>query len=163
MQVMAATGFLAKLPFKPPILKFCSERNGYLTGWTLRAYLLDIMGMGGHKLTVDSQVSMTSFMTMNPDRKSHLIRLQKMLLQSEGWPTVTPNTFCKALGVQQKPELLSFFACFAGDVGFQDSDFEDFDTQVKKWWKFAEQFFDQHGLEPHPAIVAQGVRKNSDF
>lgn len=155
-QVEAATTFLGKLPFAPPILKFRSAKCGYLTGWALRAYLLDIMSMAGNKLVVDPGVSMTSLMSMNPDKKSHLPRLQKMFLQSEGWEKVKPADFCKALGTGQRPELLSFFACFAGDVGFQDSDFEDF--QARKWWQFAETYFNDHGLEPHPVIVAQGLR-----
>lgn len=150
---------LAELPFKPPILKFRGERCGYLTGWALRAYLLDIMAANGQRLKVDANVSMTSLMRMNPDRKSHLPRLQKMFLQSEGWSTVQPVEFCKALGVLQNPELLSFFACFAGDIGFQDSDFASFDARVKQWWKYAESYFSQHGLEPHPVIIAQGLRQ----
>lgn len=151
---------LAALPFQPPILKAATGEEKYLTGWTLRAYMLDIMAANGKKLKMDNTVSMAQLMCMNPDKKKNLPRLQKMFLQSESWDTVKPVEFCKDLGCLQHPELLSFFACFAGDCGFQDSDFENFEVTVKQWWKYAELYFTQHSLEPHPAIVAQGLRKS---
>ena len=79
-----------------------------------------------------------------------------MYLQSEGKSDLTPAKFCKALGVPNNPELVSFLACFAGDTGFQDSDFEPF--KVREWWAFAHSYLAKNGLEPHPAIVAQGLR-----
>lgn len=153
---------LTALPFNPPILKAAAAGDEkYLTGWTLRAYMLDIMAINGQRLKLDANASMAGLMSMNPDKKKNLPRLQKMFLQSEGWATVEPLEFCKALGCSKYPELLSFFACFAGDCGFQDSDFENFNTKVKLWWKYAESYFAQHGLEPHPAIVAQALRQST--
>jgi hypothetical protein len=150
------------LPFRAPILNYrAGDSEGkYLTGWLLRAYFLDIMGMSGKTLNINtSGASMAAFIRMNPDRKNHLGRLQKMFLQSRGKANLTPAKFCRLLGAQSNPELLSFFACFAGDVGFQDSDFEPF--KLKDWWAFAHKYFNEHGLEPHPAIVAQGLRSLS--
>jgi hypothetical protein len=157
LQVEAANDALKRCPFNVPILS-TSNKDGYLKGWTLRAYKLDLLGATGEGLKFDSAATMASFGRMNPDRKSHLCRLHERFLQTLGWDAVSPAGFCKALGVERKPELLSFFACFAGDVGFKDSDFEDFEKGVKKWWAFAHAHFKECGVEPHPAIVAQGVR-----
>lgn len=155
--------FLKELPFKAPVLNYRdADANGkYLTGWALRAYLLDIMGMEGVTLKINADATMASFTRMNPDKKNHLARLQKMFLQTMNKSNFTPAKLCKELGVYAHPELLSFLACFAADGGFEDADFENF--QARKWWDFAHQYFAEHGLEPHPAIVAQGLRKPVQF
>ena len=69
--------FLKELPFKAPVLNYRdADANGkYLTGWALRAYLLDIMGMEGVTLKINADATMASFMCVNPDKKNHLARL----------------------------------------------------------------------------------------
>ena len=49
------------------------------------------------------------------------------------------------------------WACFAGDNGFKDVDFENFDAAT--WDAAADRYYAEHGVEPHPVVVAQEVRE----
>ena len=51
---------------------------------------------------------------------------------------------------QGRPELLSMFACFAGDRGLRDSDFE---CCIPDKAKACQAFYKKHGLEPCPAVA----------
>ena len=76
----------------------------------------------------------------------------------QGVTDLTLPKFLKIFNCFQRPALLSYFACFAGDRSFKSSDFKHFN--VEKWWGAAEKFLKEHRFEPHPAVVAVAVRRS---
>jgi len=91
---------------------------------------------------------------MNPDENNHLVaflgHLQKTKRGSlaKFLAAVAPAIRC--------PELLSMWACFAGDGGFRDADFDDFNarTWVAAGWKM----YRAGGVWPHAVDVAKSLR-----
>ena len=95
----------------------------------MRLYMMMLMKVAGiHTLVVDEACRIQRFTGMNPDQCDHLraiyksnvgrARCVKDLIELCGW-------------VEQRPELLSCYTCFAGDKGVQHGDFEV--SKLNRW------------------------------
>ena len=72
--------------------------------------------------------------------------------------TESPRSFISSLGCNWcRPEWLSMYFCFAGDKGFRQSDFDNFDANL--WVKAAAELLLEHQVRgPHLALIAQRAR-----
>ena len=83
-----------QLGFRPPLLN-----GSYLGVWFLRAHIIGLMYKSRiQKLTIDGDITMSAFLSMNPDQKQHLQSLYMHVLKKFG--------LSKRASVQ---ELLSHF------------------------------------------------------
>ena len=148
----ASASALRGLGFAVPRLPV--KKHEYLCIWTVRLYMLILMHMKGiAKLQVDPASSIQSFLRMNPDQRGRLIKIYHShknechsvqdLLALCGWE-------------HSRPELLSMMACFAGDKGLRDSDFDE--SKFSQWCAHRDRLEGELKFPPHCAIVAQATR-----
>ena len=109
-------------------------------------------------------ISLCSFVAMNPDMSFHLNRARKHFLHKRaegGQGKLTVKRFLQLMGAHKKsrPELLSMWCCFAGDRGFCAKDFLKIGKRkAREWTKYAEAYSKRYKVSPLAVIVAQGVR-----
>ena len=116
--------------------------------------MLMLMHMKGiAKLHVDPECSIQSFLRMNPDQCEHVTKIYKShktechsvddLLNLCGWE-------------HSRPELLSMMACFAGDKGLQDAEFDE--RKFSQWCAHRDRLERELKFPPHCAVVAKATR-----
>ena len=135
-------------------------RGDYLPAWTARGYLLDLIYQSGFiEVSIDQDVSLEQFLLVNPDQHDHLRRLQKYFAGvDDNAPQTVSQFLARALGTAaMKCNALtcSMWLCFGDDRGFCDKDFEN---SSDVWRAAAERYAREHGIMPHPVLVAQSLR-----
>ncbi len=140
-------------------------RGDYLPAWTARGYLLDLIYQSGFiEVSIDQDVSLEQFLVVNPDQHDHLRRLQKYFAGvDDNAPQTVSQFLARALGtaaVKCNALTCSMWLCFGDDRGFCDKDFEN---SSDVWRAAAEKYVKEHGIMPHPVIVAQSLRQRSNI
>ena len=138
--------------------------TAYFKPWISRGYQVDLMEEAGVKrLKVDSSVSVKGFLNLAPDQKQNLVRIYHMLRKEHAGGKLDVKRFLQLLGCSshQRPELCSYYTCFAGDPGLLDTDFEC--ESPAEWCVAADKMRKETGIEPHPTLAAQrsAGRKNA--
>ena len=137
-------------------------RGEYLAAWTARGYLQELVyGKGHMEVVVDEGASLERFVRVNPDRHDNLRRMQRYVMKGHGKDSsATVRQFIdRALGgVAQSCNVMScsMWLCFGDDRGFRERDFA---KSVESWRAAAQVFYREHGLMPHPVLVAQSLRQ----
>ena len=140
-------------------------RGDYLPAWTARGYLLDLIFQSGFiEVSIDQDVSLEQFLVVNPDQHDHLRRLQNYFAGvDDNAPQTVSQFLARALGtaaVKCNALTCSMWLCFGDDRGFCDKGFEN---SSDVWRAAAEKYVREHGIMPHPVIVAQSLRQRSNI
>ena len=118
-----------------------------------------IFQKGFIEVTIDEAVSLEEFLLVNPDQHDHLRKLQRYFSRMKKKAPRTVSQFlARALGTSaRKCNALtcSMWLCFGDDLGFCN---EDFETSSDVWRAAAERYVSEHGVMPHPVLVAQSLR-----
>ena len=137
-------------------------RGGYLSAWTARGYLMElIFGQGRMEVELDEVVTLEQFVRVNPDRHGNVPRLVRYFeyKYGKGTPRTVRDFLQCALGVQAaRCNVLTctMWLCFGDDRGLRD---QDFFLPAESWRAAATQHLRVHGVMPHPALVAQSLRQ----
>ena len=131
--------------------------GNYLRRWSTRGFMIDLMRQSRvRRLQVDTALTLSGFLRMNPDQHGVLNRIYMRCLK-RGDDVDSVNAFVRHFSVKPiRVELLSMYCCFADDVGFQDNDFHNFNLEA--WLAAATELRAETGVEPHPVFVAKRVR-----
>jgi hypothetical protein len=129
----------------------------YMLGWHIRTHMLCMMFEKNIKtLKTDSQATVNSFIHMNPDACEWLIKLRSRFQYVQGLRNdqqLSLPKFIALCGARQQPHLLSMWLCFAGDRGFEQSDFNE-TFKVAEWRAAADTYRIATGVSPHPVVPA---------
>ena len=105
------------------------------------------------RLRIDRGFSIRCFLEMNPDQCEHLRRIY----QAHNHTVHTVHELVRRCGWEKsRPELLSMIACFAGDSGLRDSDFDEFDED--RWWSAYVAARRNLKFNPHCVPLAESMR-----
>ena len=140
-------------------LKFTVPRiNGpYMVPWTARGIVIDLLVASDvSDLIVDKDITLSRFISANPDQKSQLQQFRSALANVGKAPKHVKEFLGAIAGKHIRPELLSMHACFAVDDGVQDTDLDNMDYNT--WDKCATALEREWGVAPHLAMVAQAAR-----
>jgi len=98
--------------------------------------------------------------TMNPDQGGELLKAYKHCC-AQDLPHTTLKQFLNSIGLpvqDYNPMFTSMWFCFAVDKGFKNADFTNFSLQ--RWDEATANLKrETNDIAPHPALVAQRVRK----
>ena len=140
-------------------------RGDYLPAWTARGYLLDLIFQSGFmEVSIDRQVSLEQFLSVNPDQHDHLRKLLYYFARVDDKKPQTVSQFlARALGTAaMKCNALtcSMWLCFGDDRGFYN---KDFNNSSNLWREAAKKYVKEHGMMPHPVIVAHSLRQRRNI
>ena len=133
-------------------------RGDYLPAWTARGYLLELIFQKGLiEVKIDKNVSLEQFLVVNPDQHDHLRKLHRYFSGMKK-PRTVRQFLARALGTAAKKcnvLTCSMWLCFGDDQGFYNKDFENCSDV---WRAVALKYMSEHGVMPHPVLVAQSLR-----
>ena len=118
-----------------------------------------IFEKGFIEVAIDKCIRLNQFLVANPDQHDHLGKLQRYFARMDSKTPKTVSQFLdKSLGTAaRKCNALTctMWLCFGDDQGFCK---EDFENSPDVWRAAAERYVREHGVMPHPVLVAQSLR-----
>ena len=102
--------------------------GGCVSKWRVRAYMTELMTEASMERLPLGRISVNGLVRMNPDQCGHMVRIRNSFAHLR--PEIQdPKAFITAIGGSWfRAEWLSMHFCFAGDDGFVEEDFADFDA-----------------------------------
>lgn len=132
---------------KVHIPRLGTQEDSYVRAWTLRTLLFMRMRREGIKqLVADTYTTPFAFCRLCPDQNHHLTKLYYALR-----PTSIADFLHKCGFKGGPPELLSCFACFAGDMAWDE--LEESQYNVKSWTQALDKYQKKHGLTAIPPVI----------
>ena len=135
------------LALKVDIPRLPRTKDSYVRAWTFRTLLIMRMrSQGISQLTADNDITPFKFCRLCPDQNDYMYKLYYALR-----PKSIEEFLSKCGFAGCPPELLSCFACFAGDSAWEGLGQSQYD--VKSWTQVLHNYRKKHGLTAIPAVI----------
>lgn len=132
---------------KVDIPRLPRKNESYVRAWTFRTLLFMRMKREGIKqLVADNDFPAFTFCQLCPDQSHHLKKMYFALR-----PTSIADFLQKCGFKGGPPEFLSCFACFAGDMAWDELEQSQYD--VKAWTHLLDKYDKNHGLTAIPPVI----------
>ena len=121
--------------------------DSYVRAWTFRTLLfMRARQQGIKRMAIDKDMTPFTFCSMCPDQRCFMTKLYWSIR-----PTSTADFLRKCGFNGAPPELLSCFACFAGDMSWDVLDQSQYNVQT--WRQALDKYHKKHCITAIPAVI----------
>lgn len=134
---------------KVDIPRLPRKTDSYVRAWTFRTLLfMRMRGEGIKQLVADKDTTAFRFTQLFPDQNHHVKKLYYAVR-----PTNIVDFLQKCGFKAGPPELFSCFACFAGDMAWDELEQSQYD--VKAWTHLLDKYHKEHHITAIPPVIMQ--------